>query len=135
MKEFVLDNILLIALAAASGAGMLWTFIRPSGAARLDAHGVVRLANGGALVLDVRSREEFAKGHVVHARNIPADEVAARVGELAKHKEKPVVAVCQNGQRAPRIAGELKKHGFVQIYALSGGILAWREANLPLVKR
>jgi rhodanese-related sulfurtransferase len=138
LADFLLDNIGLVAVAALSAAGVIWTFTRGGGAAaKIDAVEAVRLINdSAALVLDVRGREEFAKGRLAQAKNIPADEIAARAdADLGKHKEKPLIAVCETGARALGVAADLRRRGFVKVVVLSGGLRAWREAGLPLAKK
>ena len=87
-----------------------------------------------ALVLDVRDVAEFAKGHIINAKNIPAGQIDSRVGELAKFKDKPVIVHCDNGQAAGRALAALKKQGFNSVFNLQGGFGAWKQAGLPTEK-
>ena len=87
-----------------------------------------------ALVLDVREAAEYEKGHVLAARNIPLGELEARSAELEKHKAKPVIVVCDTGNRSGRAAAALRKKGFEQVFTLGGGIGAWQQAGLPVEK-
>jgi len=91
----------------------------------------VRLINADAVVIDVRSAEAFARGHIVHARNIPLDELEANLEKLKKHKS--VIAVCDAGVTSNRAVDTLRKGGMDNVYGLRGGINAWTQANLPLV--
>ncbi len=68
-----------------------------------------RRVAAGATLLDVRTREEFASGHVPGARNIPVQELGARVGELPKGGD--VVVYCRSGARSATAAELLRKHG------------------------
>jgi len=95
------------------------------------AHGVL-LINKGAAVLDLRSRDEFSAGHVIGARNIPLDELDARMGELEPHKAGPLLLVCKNGESAGGAAARLAKQGFQQLTVLKGGIAAWQQEHFPL---
>ena len=93
----------------------------------------VRLINDeDALVLDVRTGGEFAAGHVPGARHLPLDRLPGRLEELAPWRERPVVVCCRSGQRAARAAALLQRAGFRRVHKLSGGLLAWEEAGLPL---
>lgn len=94
---------------------------------------VVKLINADAVVIDVRSAESYAKGHIVNARNIPADEVAAQGAKLESMKSRAVVAVGDAGSAAARAAETLRKAGIEKVYALRGGMAAWLEAGLPVV--
>ena len=95
------------------------------------AHGVL-LINKGAAVLDLRSPAEFSAGHVIGARNIPLDELNARVGEIEKHKAGPLLLVCKSGETAAGAAARLAKQGFQQLAVLKGGIAAWQQEHFPL---
>lgn len=94
----------------------------------------VRLLNQGALMLDVRSKAEFDSGHVIDARHVPQEEVAASAESLKKYREKVVVTCCESGMRSSAAARVLKAQGFTKIVNLRGGLAAWRGENLPLVK-
>ena len=94
----------------------------------------VRLMNQGALLVDVRSREEFESGHVIDARHLPQDEVAGAGESLKKYRDKPVIVCCESGMRSGAAARVLKAQGFTNVLNLRGGLGAWRTENLPLVK-
>jgi rhodanese-related sulfurtransferase len=81
------------------------------------------------LVLDVRSGEEFASGHVPGAVNVPYDQVAARIDELGAPRE--VVVYCERGPRASKAAAVLSVAGFA-VKHLAGHMSGWREAGLPV---
>lgn len=88
--------------------------------------------NENAFVLDVRTQEEFAKGHINTATNIPLGLVDARISDIQNKKSQPVILVCQSGNRSMQAARALKKHGFEIIYNLTGGMGSWQQANLPV---
>ena len=94
----------------------------------------VRLMNQGALLVDVRSREEFEGGHVLDARHLPQEEVAGAGESLKKYRDKPVIVCCESGMRSGAAARVLKAQGFAKVVNLRGGLAAWRGDNLPLVK-
>jgi len=94
----------------------------------------VRLMNQGALLVDVRSREEFEGGHVLDARHLPQEEVAGAGESLKKYRDKPVIVCCETGMRSGAAARVLKAQGFGKVVNLRGGLAAWRSENLPLVK-
>jgi rhodanese-related sulfurtransferase len=93
----------------------------------------VRLINNDAVVIDLRSAEAFGRGHIVNAKNIPFDELAARSDTLDKYKSKPIVTVCDAGTTSGKAVQLLQKAGIKDVYGLRGGIAAWSQANLPLV--
>lgn len=127
---------MVIAVALASGAGLLWpTLQKAMSGAGVSNFEATRLINDrNAVVLDVRSSDEFARGHVAGARNIPAEQLASRIGDVHKNKATPVVVVCANGQRAVRVAEQLKTAGYAEAVVLEGGIAGWTTAGLPLAK-
>ena len=84
------------------------------------------------LILDVRSPEEFASGHVPNAVNIPHDELASRLTELQDFRSAPVVVYCERGGRAGKAALVLTNSGFSHIRHLTGDMSGWREQNLPV---
>ncbi|TPW13168.1 MAG: rhodanese domain-containing protein [Halothiobacillaceae bacterium] len=96
---------------------------------------VVRLINReDAVVIDVRDEADYKAGHIVNALHLPVGLMEARLGELEPYRERPFVLVCRTGQVAARGCVTLKKQGFNTIYKLSGGMLAWLGADLPVEK-
>jgi rhodanese-related sulfurtransferase len=77
----------------------------------------------GATLLDVRTPGEFAAGHVQGARNIPLQQLAARVEELGS-QQKPVVVYCRSGNRSRSAMRVLVSQGFSAVYDL-GPMSAW----------
>lgn len=133
--KFLMDNILLVGLAVGSGIMLLWPLIRRGGAREVTpAEAVLLINREHALILDVRNEAEFAGGHIAGAKNIPLAVLASRLAELQQYKEKPLLVNCQGGVRSTNACGVLKKAGFAQIHNLTGGMNAWNEARLPLVK-
>jgi rhodanese-related sulfurtransferase len=107
---------------------------RARGTSLIAPNDAVRLANGGAVILDVRNASEYQAGHIIDARHIPASELASRAESLKKYKEKPVLVYCDNGFASAAAARALKALGFTQVVTLRGGLQTWRQENLPLVK-
>ena len=137
MGEFVMNNLALVALFLASGVMLLWPEImRLAGASNeLGTLDATRLINQGPhLVLDVREGTDFAAGHLPKARNIPVRELAGRIGEIAKFKDKPIIVTARASARANAACRFLKRSGFNNVYLLRGGIAAWQQANLPVEK-
>jgi len=84
------------------------------------------------LLLDVREYPEFAAGHLKAARLIPLGEIERRAGELPK--DKLIVAMCRSGGRSAEAASKLAQLGFTNVRQLTGGVMAWEQAGLPLEK-
>lgn len=107
---------------------------RARGGSSIGTTDAVRLANSGALLVDVRDSKDYEAGHIIEARNIPAAEIASRVESLKKFKEKPVIVYCDGGFTSAGAARALRASGFNKVVTLSGGLQSWRQDNLPLVK-
>lgn len=128
---------LLFGLAASSGAMLLWPLIiRPFRQSHeVGAFDAVQLMNRrDAVVLDVRDAGDYAAGHITGARHVPESQLAERMKELEKFKGRPVIVCCRSGNRAQTVGSTLRKQGFSEVVALSGGIAAWQQASLPLEK-
>lgn len=87
------------------------------------------------IVVDLRQRDDFRKGHIVDSLNVLPTEIKANnFGELDKHKAKPVIVADATGMQSQESANLLIKAGFEQVYLLKDGIAGWRGENLPLVR-
>ena len=125
---------LAISIAVATGLALLLPSLMPRGK-RASPQQVVQMINRGKTVLvDVRSAEEFAGGHVRDVKNIPLADFGTRIGELDKSKGKTIVVVCQSGARVDKAIKQLASAGFDDVVGLDGGLTAWTAANLPTAK-
>ena len=98
-------------------------------APEVTARHALRLASGGAQVLDVREPHEWRAGHAPQARHLPLGHLAL---EATPWHGRPVVVLCRSGSRAASATGLLRRHG-VEAFAVSGGMGAWRDAGGPVV--
>lgn len=87
------------------------------------------------VVLDVREPAETANGKISNAIQIPVGSVLKRIGEIEKHKDKPVLVYCRTGARSAIACNHLIKQGFNRVYNLAGGITAWQDDHLPTSKK
>ncbi len=92
-------------------------------------HKMTELPN--APILDVRTPDEFLKGHLVNALNYNwnGNEFEKQIALL--DKSKPVFLYCLSGGRSSSAANKMRSSGFAQVYEMEGGIMKWRSANLP----
>jgi rhodanese-related sulfurtransferase len=134
LARFLLDNVFLVAVALVSGAMLLWPLARRgTGGPSVSTLEATQLINRqGALVLDVRTAEEFQKGHILNARNLPLPQLDSRVADIEKFRDKPIIVSCESGNRSGSAVAALRKHGFAQVFSLRGGIGAWQQAGLPV---
>ena len=128
------NNLILFAAALVSGGLLLWPYLQTRGRKVSLLQATQMLNQGKPLILDVREPSEFAAGHLGDAVNIPLQELPKRIGELAKHKSKKVIVVCNVGAQSSRALPQLNKAGFTEAYSLEGGITAWQSQGLPVVK-
>ena len=136
LVEFTGNHVWLVAgLVASLLAVMFYELrLRTQGATHVTTADAVRLINKGALVIDVRKPEDFEKGHIVNARNVPLDRVQQNDDAINKQKNKILLAVCADGATSGRAAGHLRKSGYENAFSLKGGLAGWRADNLPLVR-
>ena len=130
------NNLMWLGVAIASGAMLAWPLIRPGGGSRFvtPAQATLLINREDATVLDVRDTDAYANAHILNARNIPVAQLNARIADLARHKARPLILVCENGQRSSGAAAILKQHGFENLVTLQGGFPAWKQAGLPIGK-
>jgi rhodanese-related sulfurtransferase len=102
----------------------------------VDPMGATELINHqDAAVVDVRPAADYAKGHILHAVNIPMNGFKNQTASLNKFKEKPIVVTCRSGAQSQAACHVLRKAGFNDVYNLKGGVLAWESASLPLTRK
>ena len=137
LPEFIANHPLLVSLFLALTLMLLWNIYgrAVSGIRQLTPSEVTRMMNhDDALVLDVRTSGEYNKAHILNSLNVPETELNGAREKLEKYKSQPVIACCDHGNISEKAARNLKTEGFEQVYSMKGGIIAWRNANLPLAR-
>ncbi|MBK7264365.1 MAG: rhodanese-like domain-containing protein [Rubrivivax sp.] len=133
--KFILENWVLILVAFASGGMLVWPMVNKGRAGGVSTSEAVRLINREkGVLIDVGEPAEFASGHAAGARNVPFGALEG-ARELPGNKTLPLVVMCPSGARSGRAVGLLRKAGYANAVALSGGTAAWRDANLPIEKK
>jgi len=133
--SFFIENWYLIALALVSGIALALPVLRGGAGIGLPPQAVVqRINRDKAVVVDVREAEEYVSGHITNARNIPLSQLEERLPQVVKNKALPVILVCATSPRSARAQLVAKKLGYAQAEVLAGGMKAWRDAALPVVK-
>ena len=134
--NFLIDNIIFIALALGSGGLLLWPMLSRSGGngalSPLEATQLINHRN--AIVVDLRDEKDFAAGSLAGARNIPQANLKDRIGELSRFKARPLLVICATGQQSTKAITTLTEAGFAEAFSMAGGIDAWTKAALPLVQ-
>ncbi len=88
--------------------------------------------NKFALILDVRSQEEYEKGHIKGAMNITHAELPYSIEEIEQYKSKEIVVYCRSGRRSGLAIKTLQDNGFMKILQLQGHIKNWKQNNFTL---
>ena len=91
------------------------------GPAEFDA---VRAEHPGAILLDVRTRNEYVQGHIDGSTLIPLDQLSASLTQLAA-VEAPIILICHSGARASTAATALRRSGKADVHVLGGGVSSW----------
>lgn len=100
----------------------------------INAHELAKILNEKNLTLiDVRNDDEVAHGKIEGATHIPLAALPSRYEALLKAEK--LVFYCHSGVRSAHAAAFMTQHGFESPYNLTGGILAWAKAGLPIVKK
>jgi len=121
--NFLIDNWMLVSVAVISGTALLLPALQAMGAPGLTPTQAVLLINREkAHVVDVRSAEEFASGHLIGARQAVPD------------KKRPLILVCASGMRSQKAQRIALQMGYEKVHSLGGGLKNWQDANLPLEK-
>ncbi len=125
-----------------AGAAVLMTLLalgyelrqRGAGAAAVAPNEAIRMMNTGAVLVDLRSANLFKDGHIEGARNVPGDQLAADPKSLERLAGKTLVLYCDNGGTTGAALRTLARAGTKNVFSLRGGLAAWKQENLPVVK-
>ncbi len=133
--NFVVDNWMLLLVAVSSGVMLFMPALRGATDAGVTTAAAVQMINREkAVLIDVCEAAEYAAGHPGGAKNIPLNQLEDKLPSVVKNKAVPVILVCQSGARSGRAVGIAKKLGYEKAQSLSGGLAAWKSANLPVEK-
>ena len=135
LNEFAQTNWVMILMWFALLGMIIHSFIKSS--YDISPQQVVQLMSheSGSILVDTREDNEFSSEHIKDSIHIPLGALASRISELDKYKNKNIILGCRSGSRSGRACSILKKHGFEKIHNLRGGVLAWENENLPMIKK
>ena len=136
MVDFVVHNWMLIMVAVGSGAMLLWqTLSGGMGQAGIAvSEAVQKLNREKGVLIDVRDAADYTAEHIAQARHLPLAEVEARLPQMVKNKNVPVMFICTSGVRSSRAMQVARKLGYEQAFSVAGGMGGWKNANMPVVK-
>lgn len=86
-------------------------------------------ANVSHLLVDVRTPEEYAEGHIANSVNIPLQELTSRLNEIPH--DTPVILYCRSGNRSNQALNLLVGEGYANLYDM-GGIIDWQAQGYPV---
>ena len=136
--DFFQQNMILSLVWAGLLVAFIMNIVKSATAAykEVNVNQLTHLMNReNGVVVDIRSKDEFKQGHITDALHIlPSDIKAGNFGSLENRKSDPIIVVCKTGQTAQESANLLAKAGFENVSLLKNGLIAWSEANLPLVR-
>jgi rhodanese-related sulfurtransferase len=135
--QFAQGHMLLTSAWVAVAALLAFTQIRimASGPKALSSQMLTDMVNReNGVVIDVRPKADFKKGHIHGAINIPLSTLKDKVKDLEKYQNTPIIMVCANGISVAGACSTLKKSGLQQVHKLAGGMSSWVGDNLPVVK-
>jgi len=88
--------------------------------------------NDAPIVLDVRSSNEYASGHVPGAIHFPVSQAAQNIDLLEQYKGQEIVLYCERGVRASKVSNLLNENGFSKLIHLTGDMPGWRNNKFPI---
>ena len=101
-----------------------------------NAQAIHMINKENAVIIDIRSADNFKKGHITDAHNVlPIDIKNSSSKLIEKFKENTIILIDENGLSSASIGETLIKQGFLNVSVLKDGIAGWNGENLPLVKK
>ncbi len=94
---------------------------------------VTKMNDGNTVVIDVREYDEFNKGHIESAVNLPLSKIKDHTASLEAYKNNQVLIICQEGSRSSSAGKIITKAGLNDVFVITGGMQAWQEDyKLPI---
>lgn len=130
--EFATNNLMLVGAWLFLLAMFIVSETRKGGKTLSAQQVIMRMNKEDAVILDVRDKADYKKGHIIDSVNIPYASLESKLSDLEAHKDKPVIIVCKMGQTSNSAGALLRKNGFEDVTRLSGGMAEWTGQNLPV---
>ncbi len=136
MKFFAdYTNLLLLVTACTSGLLLAWPALTRRSHSLSVADATQLINRRHAVVIDLRSADEYKQGHLPQAKNISLEAMQAKPDQINKNKRTPILLICQRGKHASKAQAILKQAGYAEVFTLEGGLEMWQKANMPVVKQ
>lgn len=134
MLDFLIDNIVLVAVVLISGGFLLEPYIRKRsmGPSLSNEEAIDYINKKNAFILDVRATKDFKRGAIAGSKSIPIDDFEGRVNEVPK--DRPVIVVDTVTTSSLKAAKVLRAQGYKDVFVLEGGIKGWVDAKLPFTR-
>ena len=139
--QFVVNHWILVMAFVVALVALFFLFVIEAlnkgltGKNRLTPFQATRLINSEkAVVIDIRDANLYSKGHITNAIHISHTELDKNIKHLEQYKHQPLIMVCSIGQKSRYLINKLRKQGYGKVYVLAGGMSAWNNANMPVVK-
>jgi rhodanese-related sulfurtransferase len=129
--DIVVPLFLVLALVATVAAGSAVTNVTVGKAQALMKE---RAGKADFVILDVRTSEEFAEGHIAGAVNLDVQERDFEKRLRALDRKKSYLVYCRTGNRSRRATVAMEGLGFRSIFHMNEGIVKWKQQNLPLTR-
>lgn len=136
-QVFMANHPMLFAMAAAIVFLLVLNEIKLAtrGFKNVDPADAIRLINDGAEVIDLRSGDAYAKGHIINARNIELNKVLREPESVVQNGDHAIITCCETGVTSSRAATRLAMLAKDKVYNLKGGMAAWKRENLPITAK
>jgi rhodanese-related sulfurtransferase len=130
------NNLILLATLLTSGLALaLPQILGRLNKQLLSIHESVQWVNQrNAQILDIREANEYKAGHIPNSKHLPLSELDSGLKQAKIDSNKPIILVCLSGNRANTALAKLKKAGCKDVVCMEGGISAWNQAGMPLIK-
>ena len=99
---------------------------------KISANDAVREQSHGALLIDVREADEFAKEHAANAVHLSKGVIEYKIEQQVPDPTTPIICYCGGGSRSALAAENLQKMGYENVRSMVGGFRAWKESGLPI---
>lgn len=140
MIEFLLQDQNWVLLLTATISGLLlsrplWGGLTGGSNAITTAEAVRLMNREKGVLIDVSEPDTYAKAHAAGAKNISYTKLKTNplTAGLPSNKSWPVILVCERGVTSAKLVAKVRQAGYEKVFILTGGLTAWRDAQLPLV--